>query len=412
MVSFGGGGGGTAEYLTGEKDSEGRERESVEVLIGDPSEVQAVADSLEFAHQSTTGVIAWAPEDNPTDGQIREVLQEFEQTAWAGLEPDRYAWSAVQHRDAKGGVHVHVFAARVDLETGKSLNIAPPGWEKTFGTLRDWQNCKHGWSRPDDPARARVLQQDFRAYREASERRTGRGRPEDPRKTLTAYVVARIESGSVTDRGSLVAALKEAGLEVPRQGKNYITVRDPESQGRWRLKGSIYGKDWKHDRTGTEAPGQGRGGPEASRADLSGRAEDARRELEALRQQRAEFHRARYGVAHPARDRGPCGGSLSCSSFARGELLSLGTWCRELGAGAVAVEPASRASERREPSWKRRSATSGAPSSDSTRKPGGSIWPTTKGTATSCCPRALSRGLPSSSRAGGWCSYRPSEGGV
>ena len=137
MVSFGGGGGGTAEYLTGEKDSEGRERESVEVLIGDPSEVQAVADSLEFAHQSTTGVIAWAPEDNPTDGQIREVLQEFEKTAWAGLEPDRYAWSAVQHRDAKGGVHVHVFAARVDLETGKSLNIAPPGWEKTFGALRE-----------------------------------------------------------------------------------------------------------------------------------------------------------------------------------------------------------------------------------------------------------------------------------
>ena len=156
MVSFGGGGGGTAGYLTGEKDAEGREREEVEVLVGDPFEVQAVVDSLEFAHQSTTGVIAWAPEDKPTEGQIREVLQEFEKTAWAGLEADRYAWSAVQHRDAKGGVHVHVFAARVDLETGKSLNIAPPGWEKTYGALRDWQNCKHGWARPDDPARARV----------------------------------------------------------------------------------------------------------------------------------------------------------------------------------------------------------------------------------------------------------------
>ena len=93
------------------------------------------------------------------------------------------------------------------------------GWEKTFGTLRDWQNCKHGWSRPDDPARARVLQQDFRASREASERRGGRARPKDPRKTITAYVVARIESGSVTDRGSLVAALKEAGLEVPARAR-------------------------------------------------------------------------------------------------------------------------------------------------------------------------------------------------
>ena len=267
MISFGGGGGGTAEYLTGEKDSEGREREEVEVLVGDPFEVQAVADSLEFAHQSTQGVIAWAPEDNPTDAQIREVLDEFENTAWAGLEPDRYAWSAVQHRDAEGGVHVHVFTARVDLETGKSLNIAPPGWEKTFDALRDSQNYKHNWSRPDDPARSRVLQNDFRAHQEASERRGGRDRPKDPRKFITDYVVARIESGSVTDRASMVAALKEAGLDVPRQGKKYITVRDPQSQGRWRLKGSIYGQDWKHDRTAAAVAKEGRGrtGSEPSR---------------------------------------------------------------------------------------------------------------------------------------------------
>ena len=67
------------------------------------------------------------------------VVDEFEKTAWAGLEPDRYAWAAVQHREAGGGIHVHVLAARCDLETGKSLNIAAPGWQKTFDALRDWQ---------------------------------------------------------------------------------------------------------------------------------------------------------------------------------------------------------------------------------------------------------------------------------
>ena len=63
----------------------------------------------------------------PSDAQIGRVVAEFEKTAWAGLEPDRYTWAAVQHREAGGGVHVHVLAARVDLETGKSLNIAAPG---------------------------------------------------------------------------------------------------------------------------------------------------------------------------------------------------------------------------------------------------------------------------------------------
>ena len=90
----------------------------------------ALADTLEFEHRYTSGVIAWAPDDHPTDEQIEAVLDEFEKTAWAGLQPDRYAWAAVLHRERGGGAHVHVLAARCDLETGRSLNIAPPGWRR------------------------------------------------------------------------------------------------------------------------------------------------------------------------------------------------------------------------------------------------------------------------------------------
>ena len=136
----------------------GRDREGVEVLRGDPNMVAAVADSLGFEHKYRSIVIAWAPDDRPTDAQIEAVLDEFEKTAWAGLEPDRYSWTAVLHREHGGGVHVHVLTARCDLETGKSLNIAPPGWQKTFDPLRDALNLEHGWSRPDDPGRARTQQ--------------------------------------------------------------------------------------------------------------------------------------------------------------------------------------------------------------------------------------------------------------
>ena len=55
----------------------------------------------------------------PTDAQIEAVLDEFEKTAWAGLDADRYSWAAVLHREQGGGVHVHVLTARCDLETGK-----------------------------------------------------------------------------------------------------------------------------------------------------------------------------------------------------------------------------------------------------------------------------------------------------
>ena len=89
------------------------------------------------------------------------------------IEPDRYSWTAVEHRERGGGLHVHVLAARCDLETGRSLNIAPPGWQQTFAPLRDGFNHEHGWSRPDDPARAGTQQPGHRAYVEAVTLRTG-----------------------------------------------------------------------------------------------------------------------------------------------------------------------------------------------------------------------------------------------
>ena len=156
-------------------------RACVEVLRGNPDLVAAVADSLEFERRYTSVVIAWAPDDRPTDAQIGAVLDEFEKTAWAGLEPDRYAWTAVLHREQGGGVHVHVLAAQCDLETGRSLNIAPPGWQKTFDPLRDAFNHQHGWSRPADPARARAQQPGHRAYLEASNLRVGLEHEADPR---------------------------------------------------------------------------------------------------------------------------------------------------------------------------------------------------------------------------------------
>ena len=175
--------GAAVDYLVGERDAEGQEREGVEVLRGNPDIVAAVADSLEFERKYTSAVIAWAPDDRPTGEQIEAVLDEFEKTAWAGLEPDRYAWTAVLHRERGGGVHAHILAAQCDLQTGRSLNIAPPGWQRTFDPLRDAFNHEYSWSRPDDPARARAQRPGHLAYIVASKLRAGLEHEADPRDT-------------------------------------------------------------------------------------------------------------------------------------------------------------------------------------------------------------------------------------
>ena len=56
------------EYLVGEWDAAGHERDGVEVLRGNPDMVAVVADSLDFERKYRSAVIAWAPDDRPTEG--------------------------------------------------------------------------------------------------------------------------------------------------------------------------------------------------------------------------------------------------------------------------------------------------------------------------------------------------------
>ncbi|MYI65103.1 MAG: relaxase/mobilization nuclease domain-containing protein [Gemmatimonadetes bacterium] len=240
-------------------------------------------------------MIAWAPDDQPADEHIEAVVDEFENTAWAGLEPDRYAWTAVLHREEGGGAHVHILAARCDLETGRSLNIAPPGWRKTFDPLRDAFNHEQGWSRPDDPARARVQQPGHRAYIEAAQLRAGLRLEASPRDLIRDYLLQRVEHGTVRDRAEVVAALREAGLEVPRQGKDCITVLDPKTGDRWRLKGELYARDFERERFVRPAAQTAGDRTQGDRGVDRERVAAARRELAARREERAAYHRARYG---------------------------------------------------------------------------------------------------------------------
>ena len=301
FLGGGGSGAAAAAYLTAEKDAQGIEREAVTVLRGDPELVADVADSLDFAHTYTSGVLAWAPDDEPTGAEIEAVLDEFEQTAWAGLEPDRYAWTAVQHDEPTGAVHVHILAARVDLETGKSLNIAPPGWQQHFDPLRDWQNELHGWSRPDDPALQRDVELGYTAYLDAAALRQGLAVAENPRQVLTAYLTEGVVAGVIQDRAGIVQALEEVGLTVPRQGEHYLTAQDPETGEKWRLKGVLYERDFEGPGLAAPAAGADRGAEAGDRAADRERAEEAELELSRVRAARAEYHHERYGAAERSR---------------------------------------------------------------------------------------------------------------
>ena len=57
-------------YFPEEAAESEKDPEEVKVLRGNPHQVAEVADALQFEHKYTSGVIAWAPEDTPSDTQI------------------------------------------------------------------------------------------------------------------------------------------------------------------------------------------------------------------------------------------------------------------------------------------------------------------------------------------------------
>lgn len=283
-----GGGGIISQYLT-DPSRQGRDHAPPEVVRGDIGRTRDLIDSIDRQWSYTHGVVSFALEDGPTEDQQRQVMDQFEALAFAGLDPEQYDITWVRHQHTEGGrVELHFVTPRMELTSGRALNIAPPGWESTFRPLRDFLNHSHGWARPDDPERARELQGGPARDLEGFSLREGR-------EALHELLTGLVGAGLIQDRAGLVAALEGAGMTVPRQGKEYITVQDPETEERFRLKGRIYEKDWTYDaeldRTIASAS---RGADRRDRGPDLGRAEEARRELEARIGSRAAFNAGRY----------------------------------------------------------------------------------------------------------------------
>lgn len=291
-----------AAYVLAERDHLGHVRAGVEVLRGDPRHVAEVANSLDFVHRYRSAVIAWAPDDKPTPEQVQEALNAFEALAFAGLEPDSYCWTAVQHIEQSGAMHVHVLVARVELGTGKSFNPAPPGWQKDYDPLRDAQNYEHRWARPDDPARARLVQPGHQALIDASALRVELNGT-NTKEQITGWLVQRIEAGHVNDRAGVAASLSELG-EITRQGKDYISVKPAGFDKAIRLKGAIYDQDFTREEFVRASERKAGTGSTTDRAADQRALDAARRDLEAAIRRRTEYNRRRYlaATASPKQD--------------------------------------------------------------------------------------------------------------
>ena len=173
-------------------------------------------------------------------------MDAFERVAFAGLEADQRNILWVRHTHA-GHHELHFLIPRLELSSGKDFNACPPGWQKDFDVFRDLLNWREGWARPDDPARRReVLPKKadlFRARLARWGKELRAGERDKVRDAILAHLGERRAAGEIRERTDILKALKELGLTINRQGKDYISVIDPETGMKLRLKGGMFSQD-------------------------------------------------------------------------------------------------------------------------------------------------------------------------
>ena len=296
-------------YVLDELDHLGNVRAGVEVLRGDATTFNAVCDASPHLWKYTSGVIAWSKEDEPTNEQIQEVLNEFEKHAFSGLDQSQYHLFAVLHTDDDGSKHIHVLAPRLDIQSGKSLNIAPPGHEKHFDSLRDYFNTKYQWSRPDDLLLMQTTQEpnhiaklNAQAKKILNEQDLTNLTKSQFCKVIDNYVKTLLKTQTVKNRAEIVSCIEQLEGVASVRAQQTVTVTLNNGK-KHRLSGDFYHEQFEIGLYSERLRAEAESRPTAN--ELAQAIRDAQSIRDDYRAKRGAYHSKQHAfTASPADDNG------------------------------------------------------------------------------------------------------------
>lgn len=210
-------------YLLNEREQQGTAR----VLKGDPDLTRQIINDIKFKQKTTVGCLSFE-EKNISDDMKYQLMQDFEKHLLPGME-NRYNILWVEHLD-KGRLELNFVIPKIDLESQKSLN---PYYHKAdlprVEKWQDLQNIKYNYSSPKDPSKERNVEinSHIKKFNESYEQ-------------LNETIQELVQKGQLQNREQLIELLKNSGIEVTRSGKDYISVKLPDSKKARKFKGGIY----------------------------------------------------------------------------------------------------------------------------------------------------------------------------
>ena len=225
---------GCLDYLLGED----REREHAEVLSGDVDLTAKLIDSSPFAKKYTSGCLSFYEHDL-SDQDKQQIMQNFEECLFPGLDKDQYQILWVQHQDkvnqdtGETRLELNFVIPNVELSTGKRLQpfYAPVDLDRV-DLFKQITNAEHQLYDPDDPNNQQLLINKKNLPKDVR----------DFKAQLHQRIYRAVANDEIADRQKLVEWLESNEIKVTRQTQKSISIENPyEGATRpIRLNGEIY----------------------------------------------------------------------------------------------------------------------------------------------------------------------------
>ena len=278
-----GSGAGPLNYLLGSD----RQRADAKVLYGDPMMTEQLINATPFKQKYKSGVLSFTERaDSFTDKQKMDIMQRFEQTLFAGLEPDQYDILWIEHSDKDkvpaideygdeiegslvgGRLELNFLIPCMELRSGKSLQPFFAGADLVrVNALKNIINHEYKLTNPDDPMRQRAVNPyvdnaprptPFDVKRKS---RTEKDEVDEdaeiiknpPSHALLKQAIDRqllrtLEQNTMWHKHAVVHYLRQLGLTIERQTERSISVSHPNIKKNIRLKGFMYEQKYDGER--------------------------------------------------------------------------------------------------------------------------------------------------------------------
>ncbi len=247
---------GPIDYLLGDKDHAGQKRSvDPEVVRGDAKRVGALIDCNRRKWRYTSGVINFRSGEDPSPDLQQQIMNEFEEFAFAGKARDTWESLWVRHLD-KETVELHFLLPRIDLETGQDINAFQRGWDAHW---RPWQRdmcALHGFT---DPHTVRQLTGTPKRETETRQKY---------RHELYQTIEGLYQSGAIHSRERLEEFLTTFAT-INRISAKTVSIKYNNAEKPMKLEGPIFEQGFfeTSERSRKLLPGQkpdGNGGPTES----------------------------------------------------------------------------------------------------------------------------------------------------